>query len=115
MDYVVVGSVIIGFIWFVYAVRKRTKKKTSQESLFEKLINDPRFESDPKFREQALNILKNMEEYYQSEAFLQKFGEKWAKLTGYSSLEESEEAFRKRLDFHRNRLQAKRESEKKEG
>jgi hypothetical protein len=79
MNYVIVAMVIIGFIWLVYTVRKSTKKKASGEWLFDKLVNDPRFKNDPKFREQALNRLKDFEQYHQSVEFEQNIKEEFAK------------------------------------
>jgi hypothetical protein len=118
MDYVIVALVIIGFIWFVYAVRKSTKKKAprmreSPEGIFFKLTDDPRFESDPKFRENALKAINSLGEYHQSKASLETFEEDFLKWTSCSSWEESDEEFQKRLEFLPKGLQAKRNQRKR--
>jgi hypothetical protein len=117
MDYVIVAVAIIGFIWLVYAVRKSVKKKASgmeglPAGIFFKLTDDPRFESDPKFRENVLKVINSLGQNHQSQASLKKSEEDFLKWTEYSSWDESDEAFWNRLKFQRKRLETKRESKK---
>jgi hypothetical protein len=131
MKYILI-IIAIAFIWFIlskigkgyYEAREesqnpakyRLKKLLHQYGLddfYKKFVCDPRFDSDHKFREQALNTLESLLEFSQSQATLENFEEKWSKMTDFSSLEESEKAFRERLEFHRKRLQAKREAKKR--
>lgn len=90
--------------------KKWKQGRQKKKGLIERLISDPRFKSDPQFRERALEVIKSLKEYHESEVFAEKFMEDFARMTGYASLEESEKTFRDRLDSQLKRLQAKEKS-----
>ena len=92
--------------------KKWKQGRQKKKDLIERLINDPRFKSDPQFREQALEVIKSLKAYRESQLFAEKFMEDFSRMTGYASFEESEKAFRDRLDSQLERLQAEENQNK---